>query len=193
QYDQRNLDVFAEVAGAFQKRQRACAGDDLETVATEQARHLLVALRTGEHQRAAQQRDVVEIGSRGEVTHELLQRVQEADVHLPRPRNRGALLRHRRDLLVPQMQVDEALAGAGGRAVREHKPPLEAVHSGAKDAGRVGGEFGDGVPTAQRRARPGEGDGGTTSRPAAADSDDAGPLRAWRGETWRIPRTREGM
>jgi opacity protein-like surface antigen len=46
------LDVFTEAAGVFRKGQRACAGDELEAVAAEQARHLLIALRIGEHQRA---------------------------------------------------------------------------------------------------------------------------------------------
>jgi len=48
------------------------------------------------------------------------------------------------------MQVDETLAGAGGRAVGEHERPLEAAHSDAQNAGRVAGEFDDGVPAAQR-------------------------------------------
>src|SRR5262245_19831842 len=49
QYDQRDLNIFAEVAGALRNGQRACTGDEFETIAPEQARHLLIALRTGEH------------------------------------------------------------------------------------------------------------------------------------------------
>jgi len=67
QHDQRDLDVFTEAAGVFRKGQRACAGDELEAVAAEQARHLLIALRIGEHQRAAHHGDVGKIGSRGEI------------------------------------------------------------------------------------------------------------------------------
>src|SRR6266550_5529613 len=58
QHDQRDLDVFAEAAGAFRKRQRACTGSELETVAAEHTRHLLVALRPGEQQGAAHHGDV---------------------------------------------------------------------------------------------------------------------------------------
>src|SRR5262249_23277040 len=85
---------------------------------------------------------------------ELPKRVLEAKAHLPRPCNRCALLRHRRDLLVPQVQIDEALADVTGRAVRKHDVLIETAEFDAQNASRVVGVFDDRLPAAQRAAHP---------------------------------------
>src|SRR5262249_47490981 len=149
QYDQRDEDIFGVAEGAFTCADAACGGNELEAVSTEQACHLAVTLRAGGQQSAAQGGNIVKIGARGGVTHQLLQRMLEAHMHLPRPGNRCPLLRHGRDLLVPQMKVDEALAATAGRAIREREIPLEPADSDAQNTGGIAGIFDDGVPVAQ--------------------------------------------
>src|SRR5215831_16401679 len=78
----------------------------------------------------------------------------ETNAHLPRPCNRCALLRHRRDLLVPQMQIDEALAGVARRAVRKHEVLIQTAEFDTQNASRVMGIFDDGLPAAQYAVQP---------------------------------------
>src|SRR5262249_11276353 len=78
----------------------------------------------------------------------------ETNPHLPRPCNRCALLRHRRDLLVPQMQIDEALAGVARRAVRKHEVLIQTAEFDTQNASRVMGIFDDGLPAAQYAVQP---------------------------------------
>src|SRR5262245_26085192 len=150
QHDERDEDVLAETAGVFTQAYRIVGWNELEPVAREQTRHLPVTLRTSEHQGAAHDGNVVEIASLGEITRELRQRLLEADVHLSRPGNGRPLPRHGRDLLVPQMQVDEALSGTTARAVRQAEIAIEPGDSDTQNAAWVAGKFDDGLPAAQR-------------------------------------------
>src|SRR4029453_7796354 len=147
-------DVLAETASAFTQGRGAVARNGLEAVPTEQADHLAVALRAGEHQGAAPDASVLGIGPYGEVARELPQRLLETDVHLPRPRDRCPFLQHRRDLLVPKMQVDETVAGTAGRAVRQHEIAIKTGNSDAENAAGVASIFDDGLPAAQRAVDP---------------------------------------
>src|SRR5215831_16665710 len=78
----------------------------------------------------------------------------ETNAHLPRPCNRCALLRHRRDLLVPQMQIDEALAGVTRRAIRKREVLIQTAEFYTQNASRVMGVFDDGLPAAQHAVQP---------------------------------------
>src|SRR5262249_11519032 len=154
QHDQGDEDVLAQTAGAFSHRHRCRRRNDLESVAADQPHHLVVTLAASELHGATHERNVVKVGARGEIARELPQRVLEAKAHLPRPCNRCALLRHRRDLLVPQMQIDEALADVARRAVRKHEVLLQTADFDAQNASRVVGIFDDGLPAAQYAVQP---------------------------------------
>src|SRR5262249_58040944 len=115
--------------------------NELESATADQAHHLVIALAASELHGATHKGNVVKIGSRGEIARELPKRVLEAKAHLPRPCNRCALLRHRRDLLVPQMQIDEALAGVTYRAVRKREVVIQTAQFDTQNASRVMGVF----------------------------------------------------
>src|SRR5262249_23186034 len=126
----------------------------LESVAADQTHHLVIALLASEPHGATHKGNVVKIGVRGEIACELPQRLLEAKAHLPRPCNRCALLRHRWDLLVPQMQIDEALAGLTYRAVRKREVLIQTAQFDTQNASRVMGVFDDGLPAAQHAVQP---------------------------------------
>src|SRR5262244_718299 len=73
----------------------------------------------------------------------------EADVHLPRPGDRCPATRHRRDLLVPEVQIDDALASACRCSVRERDILIEAPDLHAQNTAPVVRVFGDRPSLAQ--------------------------------------------
>src|SRR5262249_1689871 len=119
-----------------------------------QAHHLVVTLAPTEFHGATYEGNVVEIGARGEIARELPKRMLEAEAHLPCPCNRCALLRHRWNLLVPQMQIDEAVADVARRAIRKHEVPVQTAEFDTQNTSGVMGVFDDGLPAAQYAVQP---------------------------------------
>src|SRR5262249_15850503 len=63
QHDQRDEKLFDQLGGAFTDRHRRCGRNELESVATDQTHHLVIALPATELHGASHKGNVVKIGA----------------------------------------------------------------------------------------------------------------------------------
>src|SRR5262245_62051639 len=78
----------------------------------------------------------------------------EAQMRLSRPCNRRSVLRDPGDLLVPEMQIDDAVAGAAKRSIRNDDVAVEPLQLDPQDAVRVAAVLDDRLPTPQHAVQP---------------------------------------
>ena len=83
------------------------------------AGELLPLIRRTRRRIAGDHGDVAQIGPGSQKARELAQRGQHGSLHLPRPADCRAVFRHRRNLLVPEVQPRNPLAGAHTRSVTQ--------------------------------------------------------------------------
>jgi hypothetical protein len=119
QNHQRNEHVFAKPVQPFADRPRREGGKPLEAESLDDTHHCLVVCCRTETYIGADSGHIVELGSRCEIGGELAQRKIECMSHTPRPTQRRTVSREEWNLLVPEMQIDEALAWTHTGAVNE--------------------------------------------------------------------------
>jgi hypothetical protein len=86
---------------------------------------------------AANDQDIIEIAPSGEITGKLPQRSVQVIERQPRPDDGCALFRHDRDVFVPYMQVDDAIARAPSCSVRKRYVALKTTDLYTEDTASV--------------------------------------------------------
>src|SRR6185437_9973144 len=123
--------------------------DRLEAVAAHDPRELLRLSGAAEMHVATDCGHVVELRVLLQVTRELAQRDVPRAAHLARPCDRRPAMPHRQNVLVPEVQDQDRIAGCELSAIAERERAVGLPDPRAEETARVGGELVDALPPAK--------------------------------------------